>query len=104
MRIVRCKCDGKFFLQFEAPWDIDKDQRGSILSLFVGEIVIVIGPPGDGAATELFDLDAALGDALRHASLRDAAAAVAAASGLPKRRVYARALELAKAAGEAQEP
>jgi 16S rRNA (cytidine1402-2'-O)-methyltransferase len=63
-----------------------------------GEIVVVVGPP---AAEEDagFDLDAALADALTHASLRDAAAAVAAASGLPRRRVYARALELAKAGG-----
>jgi len=62
-----------------------------------GEIVVVVGPPpagGDSAAD--FDLDAALKEALQHASLRDAAATVTAASGLPKRRVYARALELAK--------
>jgi 16S rRNA (cytidine1402-2'-O)-methyltransferase len=60
-----------------------------------GEIVIVVGPPAAGGGED-FDLDAALVEALAHASLRDAAAAVAAASGLPKRRVYARALELAK--------
>ncbi len=64
-----------------------------------GEIVIVVAPPAEGAAEAAFDLDAALADALAHASLRDAAAAVAAASGLPKRRVYARALELAKGEG-----
>jgi len=69
-----------------------------------GEIVIVVGPPAEDAATERFDLDAALSDALRHASLRDAAATVAAASGLPKRQVYARALELAKAGGAAEDP
>ncbi|MGF1595289.1 MAG: 16S rRNA (cytidine(1402)-2'-O)-methyltransferase [Kiloniellaceae bacterium] len=63
-----------------------------------GEIVVVIGPPA-AEADSGFDLDAALADALAHASLRDAAAAVAAASGLPRREVYARALELAKAAG-----
>jgi 16S rRNA (cytidine1402-2'-O)-methyltransferase len=62
-----------------------------------GEIVVVVGPPAAGTAEESFDLDAALGAALQHASLRDAAAAVTAASGLPKRQVYARALELAKA-------
>ncbi len=60
-----------------------------------GELVVVVGPPEAAAAAEAFDLDAALSDALRHASLRDAAAAVAAASGLPKRRVYARARVLA---------
>ncbi|MEQ8357424.1 MAG: 16S rRNA (cytidine(1402)-2'-O)-methyltransferase [Kiloniellaceae bacterium] len=64
-----------------------------------GEIVVVVGPPAAGAAAvEDFDLDAALEDALTHASLRDAAASVAAAGNLPRRRVYARALELAKAA------
>lgn len=61
-----------------------------------GEIVIVAGPPRPAEAGAGFDLDAALSDALQHASLRDAAAAVTAASGLPKRQVYARALELAK--------
>ena len=62
-----------------------------------GEIVVVVGPPAsDAAAAEAFDLDAALAEALAHASLRDAAATVAAASGLPRRQVYARALELAK--------
>jgi 16S rRNA (cytidine1402-2'-O)-methyltransferase len=61
-----------------------------------GEIVIVVGPPAVQEAGKGFDLDAALTQALRHASLRDAAATVATASGLPRRRVYARALELAK--------
>ncbi|HMA14114.1 MAG TPA: 16S rRNA (cytidine(1402)-2'-O)-methyltransferase [Kiloniellaceae bacterium] len=61
-----------------------------------GEIVVVAAPPAAAEAGAGFDLDAALRDALTHASLRDAAATVAAASGLPRRRVYARALELAK--------
>jgi 16S rRNA (cytidine1402-2'-O)-methyltransferase len=65
-----------------------------------GEIVIVVGPPTPAEAGAGFDLDAALRDALGHASLRDAAAAVAAASGLPRRQVYARALELAKDEGK----
>jgi 16S rRNA (cytidine1402-2'-O)-methyltransferase len=64
-----------------------------------GEIVLVVGPPAPAEAGSGFDLDAALLEALKHASLRDAAAAVTAASGLPKRQVYARALELAKAGG-----
>jgi 16S rRNA (cytidine1402-2'-O)-methyltransferase len=62
-----------------------------------GEIVVVVGPAdAAAAAAEDFDLDSALTEALQHASLRDAAATVAAASGLPRRRVYARALELAE--------
>jgi 16S rRNA (cytidine1402-2'-O)-methyltransferase len=63
-----------------------------------GEIVVVIGPPASaprkkdtaGATT----LDDMLREALAGASLRDAAAAVAVASGLPRRAVYARALAL----------
>ncbi|WP_322096121.1 16S rRNA (cytidine(1402)-2'-O)-methyltransferase [Pelagibius litoralis] len=62
-----------------------------------GEIVLVVAPPGATAEeNESADLDGQLLTALQHASLRDAAATVAAASGLPKRQVYARALELAK--------
>jgi 16S rRNA (cytidine1402-2'-O)-methyltransferase len=62
-----------------------------------GEIVIVIGPP-DVAAADAAEgeavLDSSLRTALAGASLRDAAAAVAAATGLPRRQVYARALAL----------
>lgn len=60
-----------------------------------GEIVVVVGPPGE-AAPDGGALDAALGRALDGASVKDAAAEVAAALGLPRRQVYARALELAK--------
>ena len=60
-----------------------------------GEIVVLVGPPvahpADGA-----DLDAALAAALPGRSVRDAAATVAAALGLPRRQVYARALALAR--------
>ena len=61
-----------------------------------GEIVIVVAPPAEGEDERAGDLDAQLRIALKQASLRDAAATVAAASGLPKRQVYARALELAR--------
>jgi 16S rRNA (cytidine1402-2'-O)-methyltransferase len=58
-----------------------------------GEVVIVIGPPAERtAAIDPADLDAQLRQALATASLRDAVAAVAAATGLPRQRVYARAL------------
>ncbi|WP_425450170.1 16S rRNA (cytidine(1402)-2'-O)-methyltransferase [Virgifigura deserti] len=60
-----------------------------------GEIVIVVAPPEEAAATEA-DLDAALERALAEMSLRDAAAAVATATGRPRREVYARALALAR--------
>ena len=59
-----------------------------------GEVVIVVGAPGKEAPT--VDVDGLLLDALREMSLRDAAAAVSEASGQPRRKVYARALELSK--------
>ena len=56
-----------------------------------GEAVIVVGPPGD-AAVAAEDLDALLDRALAIMSVRDAAATVAAATGRPRKEVYARAL------------
>ena len=59
-----------------------------------GEIVVIVGPPAAGVAASRENLDAQLLSALRTASLREASAAVAAATGLPRRQVYARALAL----------
>ena len=61
-----------------------------------GEIVIVVGPPPE-AEPSGSDLDAALEDALGRLSVKDAAAMVAARLGLPRREVYARAIEVAAA-------
>jgi 16S rRNA (cytidine1402-2'-O)-methyltransferase len=61
-----------------------------------GEIVVVVGPPEAGPP-DAVDLDAALRAALAGASLRDAVAAVAAATGRPRREVYRRALALGAA-------
>ncbi len=62
-----------------------------------GEIVVVIGPAEEEKPDE-GGLDAALGAALeRGLSVKDAAAAVAAATGLPRKEVYRRALGLATA-------
>ena len=58
-----------------------------------GEIAIVVGPP-DPETPRADDLDDILAAALERASLRDAAAMVAAETGLPRREVYARALAL----------
>ncbi|WP_196795893.1 16S rRNA (cytidine(1402)-2'-O)-methyltransferase [Komagataeibacter europaeus] len=60
-----------------------------------GEITVVLGPPlqGDSTAT---DLDTQLREALRTLSVKDAAALVAGITSLPRRTVYARALELAR--------
>lgn len=61
-----------------------------------GEVVVVIGPPSlDAAAAPSAEaLDARLRAALSRESLRDAVAAVAEATGLPRKQIYARALEL----------
>jgi 16S rRNA (cytidine1402-2'-O)-methyltransferase len=52
-----------------------------------GEIVILVGPPGNEAATDE-TIMAALESALAHLSLRDAAKAVAERLSAPKARVY----------------
>jgi len=59
-----------------------------------GEIVIVVGPPEEAAAS-VEDIDALLRRALESMSVKDAAATVSAATGAPRRTIYARALELA---------
>lgn len=58
-----------------------------------GEITVLLGPPAE-EKTDADELDRLLEDALDNGSVKDAAAMVAAASGLPKKIVYARALEL----------
>ncbi len=63
-----------------------------------GEIVIVVGPPERREAVDEGALDAEIRAALAALSVKDAAAAVAAKLGLPRRQVYARALALAGAA------
>ncbi len=82
----------------------EETRRGSLAALAAayangpaprGEIVVLVGPPlpreagGD-------EIDAALAAALAQGSVRDAADVVAAALGLPRRMVYARALELGR--------
>lgn len=58
-----------------------------------GEIVLLVGPPAEETTSE-DALDQALLAALQSLSTGRAAASVAAALGLPRARVYARALEL----------
>jgi 16S rRNA (cytidine1402-2'-O)-methyltransferase len=61
-----------------------------------GEIVVLIGA-GDGAAGATEDVvDGKLRQALMTTSLKEAVAQVAADTGLPRRKVYARALELTR--------
>jgi 16S rRNA (cytidine1402-2'-O)-methyltransferase len=59
-----------------------------------GEIVIVVGPRGEAPAATAEDLDDALGRAMADAPLKSAVAEVAEALNLPRKQVYARALEL----------
>jgi 16S rRNA (cytidine1402-2'-O)-methyltransferase len=63
-----------------------------------GEIVILVGPGREEAATAA-DADAALTEALARLRPADAAAEVAKALGLPRRELYRRALEM-KQGGE----
>jgi 16S rRNA (cytidine1402-2'-O)-methyltransferase len=60
-----------------------------------GEITILVGPPEPEQA-DAEDLDGALRRALAGNSVKDAAALVAGATGLPRKTVYARALELTR--------
>ncbi|WP_122050082.1 16S rRNA (cytidine(1402)-2'-O)-methyltransferase [Asaia bogorensis] len=61
-----------------------------------GEITVLVGPPGDEADDNAHALDARLIEALKTHSVKDAATLVAGAVNLPKRVVYARALEIGK--------
>lgn len=60
-----------------------------------GEITIAVGPAPEDT-TDAQDLDGQLRQALRQNSLKDAAALVSGATGLPRKLVYARALALEK--------
>lgn len=59
-----------------------------------GEIVVMIGPPLPRAAATPEDVDTLLAAALVTSTLREAVDAVVAATGQPRRMVYARALAL----------
>jgi 16S rRNA (cytidine1402-2'-O)-methyltransferase len=75
-------------------------RRGSLAALAAvyaeveprGEVTIVVGPADP--APDAGDLDGLLMAALKTQSVREAAAGVAEATGLPRRQVYARALAL----------
>lgn len=56
-----------------------------------GEITVVVGPAPEEAAAQV-DVDALLRAALAELSLKEAVARVTAATGLPRKTVYARAL------------
>ncbi len=59
-----------------------------------GEIVVIVGPPGEAPPASAAEVDAALQLALQSASPAQAAGAVARALGADRKALYARALEL----------
>lgn len=61
-----------------------------------GEFVIVVAPAPEEVQPEMQDVDAMIRSALERISVKDAVAEIVAATGLPRRDVYQRALELAK--------
>ena len=82
----------------------EETRRGSLAELAAryasedtpkGEIVIVVGPPLAAPPPDAAAIDTAIAAALETLSVKDAAAAVAAETGLPRREVYARALRIA---------
>jgi 16S rRNA (cytidine1402-2'-O)-methyltransferase len=76
--------------------------RGTVASLLDaarrtpprGEYVVIVGEGTPGALVGAADIDARLAVAMSAMSVKDAAAAVAAELGLPKREVYGRALRM----------
>jgi len=69
-----------------------------------GEIVIVIAPPAESTQPTAAEIDDLLHAALARVSLKDAVAEVAAATGEPRRAVYARALELTRESPDGAPP
>jgi 16S rRNA (cytidine1402-2'-O)-methyltransferase len=61
-----------------------------------GEIVLIVGPPTEAGAVSDADLDRLLEDAMERLSPSRAAAEVAQRLSIPRKRAYARALELSR--------
>lgn len=61
-----------------------------------GEVVVIVGPPEGEAVIDEASVDDMLRKALTQHSLKDAVAAVTGATGLKRRQVYARALDLSR--------
>lgn len=59
-----------------------------------GEIVVIVGPPGEAPPASAEDADAALREALERLPVSKAAGEVAKKLGLDRRALYARAMEL----------
>ena len=78
--------------------DLETLARKSTEEEIRGEFVIVIAPPPAAEAPSAEDTEALLRQALSRVSLKDAVAEVAAATGVPRRELYQRALALTKEA------
>jgi 16S rRNA (cytidine1402-2'-O)-methyltransferase len=65
-----------------------------------GEFVIVVAPPSEAQQQEAVDIDNLLRRALMRVSVKDAVSEVAAATGVPRREVYQRALALTEMAAD----
>lgn len=84
--------------------EVRRDTLASLASHYAahdprGEITLVVGPATAPATDHVADLDAALRTALEGgATMKEAVARVTAATGLPRRVVYSRALELSGSA------
>ena len=76
--------------------DLETLAQGAGTSEIRGEIVLVIGPPPAQEQPNVADAEALLRAALARSSLKDAVAEIADATGLPRRQLYQRALELTK--------
>jgi len=82
---------------------VRRDSLGALAAAYAaeaapkGEVVVLVGPPdpAEARAEGTASLDGALAEALATLSIKDAAREVAGRLGLPRREVYARALELA---------
>jgi len=61
-----------------------------------GEIVIIVGPPGERESVDAAQLRREIEDLLGTHGVRDAAAVLAARHGLPRRELYALALEASR--------
>jgi len=78
-----------------------KDKISNLIELYEnkptpkGEIVIVVSPPNKNEG-QIDDLDAALKDALKTLSVKEAVAAVTYMTGKKRKEVYKRALEISK--------
>jgi 16S rRNA (cytidine1402-2'-O)-methyltransferase len=79
--------------------DLETLAQGAAAGESRGEFVVVIAPPPAAEAPSAEDTETLLREALVRVSLKDAVAEVAAATGLPRRELYQRALALTKEPG-----